>query len=101
MQMSQVGKDQAIEKEGAALTASIKSAEEQKKRDEAKEAIKRPDESEAGAQPVKDSLSGGAERRGPGPGQAGVGPDGEAAKGEAEDEVVRDPSLGAHIDLTG
>lgn len=99
MQMSQVGKDQAIEKEGAALTASIKSAEEQKKRDEAKEAIKRPDESEAGAQPVKDSLSGGAERRGPG--QAGVGPEGEAAESKADDEVVRDPSLGAHIDLTG
>ena len=39
MQLSQVGRDQSVEKEGAALQAAIKSAEEQKKQGEEKEAI--------------------------------------------------------------
>ena len=48
VQMSQVGKDQAAAKEGVALQASIQGAEEQKKRADAKEAIKGAEEGEAG-----------------------------------------------------
>lgn len=99
MQMSQVGRDQAVEKEGAALTASIKGAEEQKKRDEAKEAIHRPEDEETGAQPVRDRQEGQG-----GSGAAGAGAErreGESAAPPPEGEVVRDPNLGKHVDLSG
>lgn len=100
MQLGQVGKDQSVEKQ-AALQASIKSAEEQKKRAEAKEAIQKPDDENLAAEPIKDRE-----------GQAQWQEEGEQAAGKAEEagkseekaraeEIVKDPDLGAHIDLTG
>lgn len=99
VQMSQVGKDQAAVKEGVALQASIQGAEEQKKRDDAKEAIKGAEEGEAAAKPIKDRQGRSPHERGPKEegAQASAPEDG----GKPEDDVVRDPSLGTHIDLTG
>ncbi len=100
MQMQQVGREQAAEKEGALLQSAIKGAAEQKRRDETKEAVRRPEEPEGGAPPVRDRKERGPGRKGQGPGEEG-GRDGteeEAAQGE---EVVRDPDLGTKIDLSG
>ncbi|MBL8965584.1 MAG: hypothetical protein JNG85_01175 [Spirochaetaceae bacterium] len=99
MQMGQVGREQAAEKEGVALQQSIQGAVEQKRADEAKEAVRRPEDPETGADPVKDrrgrsggrGLSGGRGR----PGEA------EEASPEEEEEIVKDPSLGNKIDLSG
>lgn len=95
MQLSQVGRDQSVEKEGAALQAAIKSAEEQKKQGEEKEAIRRPDDQATTTEAVKDRQGKSQERHS----QASES----EAKGEekASEEIVKDPSLGKHIDLTG
>jgi hypothetical protein len=98
-QLSQVGRDQSIEKEGAALQASIQGAAEQKRRDEAKEAIHRAEDNETTTAPVKERER--SARRQPGKEE---GPEGapEGGEDQADDgTVVRDPDLGSHIDLTG
>lgn len=98
MQMGQVGREKAAEKEGAILQAAMKGAAEQKRADEAKEAVRRPTDPEGGTPAVRDRKErpqGGREGR-----REGEAP---AEEGEAkeEEEVVRDPSLGNKIDLSG
>lgn len=97
VQMSQVGKDQAAMKEGAALQASIQGAEEQKKRDDAKEAIHGAEDAETATKAIKDRQERAAQERQREDGSA------QAQEGDTkpEEDVVRDPSLGTHIDLTG
>lgn len=99
MQMSQVGKDKAIEKDGALLQAAIKGAEEQKRRDESKEAVRRPDEAETEARPVRERKEGGAKNL---PERSKNGEDAvsEGREGE-EGEIVRDPNLGNKLDISG
>lgn len=98
MQLNQVSRDQAAEKEGAVLQQAMKGAAEQKRLDETKEAVRRPEEPEAGAEAVRDRKKKGAtnsegqERRG------GAGQESETESGE---EVVRDPELGNRVDLSG
>ncbi len=96
MQMSQVGRDQAVEKDGPALQAAMQGAAAQKKEIDSKEAVRRPEEPKDGSAPVK-------ERGGRGRGQASKGGQEEAEEPEEEprDEVVRDPSLGNKVDLSG
>jgi hypothetical protein len=101
MQLSQVGKDQSADRQ-ASLQASITTAEEQRKRDETKEAIERPDGENLAAEPIKDreGRANAQEGKGEAPAEAQAGPEKEEEKKAAE-EVVKDPDLGAHIDLTG
>jgi len=100
MQMSQVGRDQAVEKDGPALQSAIQEAAAQKKEIETKEAVRRPEEPKDGAAAIK-------ERPGRSPAQGGKGGHGgeEGVEGEEEgkpqEEVVRDPSLGNRVDLSG
>jgi len=97
MQMSQVGRDQAVEKDGPALQSAIQGAVIQKKETEAKESVHRTEDAKDGAGPVKDRRE-----RGKGKEQEGDEEDQEGASGEqASEEVVRDPSLGNRVDLTG
>jgi hypothetical protein len=100
MQMSQVGRDQAIEKEGPALQNAIQGAVTQKKEIENKEAVRGAEEPKEGAGAIKDRQGrpggkGGHEAEGEG--EAG---DGTAGEKPAE-EVIRDPSLGNRVDLLG
>ena len=96
MQLSQVGRDQAVEKDGPALQSAIQGAAAAKKESEAKEAVRLPEEPEQGATPIKDRS--GRPRQG---GQAeGEGKEGEEAENPRE-EIVRDPSLGNRVDLSG
>ena len=97
MQMSQVGRDQAIAKDGPALQSAMQAAAAQKKEIESKEAVRRTEEPKDGAGPVK-------ERAGRSGGKGGESTEGGAENGEGEDareEVVRDPSLGNRVDLSG
>jgi hypothetical protein len=99
MQMSQVGRDQAVEKDGPALQNAMQGAALQKKEVENKESVRKTEDAKDGPDPVK-------ERRG-----RQAGPEGKAAGGgeegaeesdeEPREEVVRDPSLGNRVDLTG
>ncbi len=71
----------------------------QKREIEAKEAVRLPEEPEQGAPPIKDRAG-----RSRGGGQGGQR-EGEGAEGEEgekpREEVVRDPSLGNRVDLSG
>jgi hypothetical protein len=95
MQLGQVSKDQAVEKEGALIQSSIQGAAAQRRQVAAKEALRGPEEPKEGAGAV-------AERPGQGPGERRRG-EGEKGEGEGapEDEVVRDPQLGTKVDLSG
>jgi hypothetical protein len=98
MQMSQVGRDQAIEKDGPVLASAIQGAVVQKKENETKESVRKTEDGKEGPEPVKDKR-GRANAQGS---KAGEG-EGEGEEGEAEprEEVVRDPSLGNRVDLSG
>ena len=97
MQMSQVGRDQAVEKDGPALHSAIQGAVNQKKEIESKEAVRRPEEAQEGASPVRER-SGRHRERGGRPSEDEAESDEEEAKRE---EIVRDPSLGNRVDLSG
>ena len=97
MQMSQVGRDQAVEKDGPALQAALQGAAAQKKEIESKEAMHRAEEPKDGASAVRER-TGRSRGQGQGPeGKAG----GEEESEEKREEVVRDPSLGNKVDLSG
>jgi hypothetical protein len=99
MQMSQVGRDQAVEKDGPALQNAIQGAATQKKEIEAKESVHRTEDAKDGPGLIKERR-GRKGREGEG-GEAGEEGAEEAAGGKAPDEVVRDPSLGNRVDLIG
>ena len=98
MQLSQVGREQSAEKEGAALQSAMKVAADQKRLDETKESVHRAEDADTGARPV-DDREGGASREEEGKGreesQAGE------AKRKGETEIITDPELGTKIDLSG
>jgi hypothetical protein len=96
MQMSQVGRDQAVERDGQAALSAQQVAEAQKRDVEAKEAVSKPEETSDGARAVKDR--GGSGSQAPGERRE---EDGEAEGGEGGEEVVRDPQLGSKVDLSG
>jgi hypothetical protein len=98
MQMAQVGRDQAVEKDGPALQSAMQGAALQKKEIESKESVRKAEEAKEGAEPVKDRRGRGPKREVLAPADE-VGEDGEEEKGK--EEVVRDPSLGNRVDLTG
>ena len=97
MNLSQVGRDQAVEKDGAILQSSVQGAAALRRQGDAKEAVRASEEPKEGAGPV-------ADRSGKGQGEKRRGEEG---KGEAEnevppaEEVVRDPELGNKVDLSG
>jgi hypothetical protein len=96
-QLSQVSRNQAVEKEGAALQAAIQGAAEEKRKEDAKEAIRRTEAEETATAPIKDRQGGGGAE-----GEVPQGAESEAREEEPETgDIVRDPSLGKHIDLTG
>ncbi|MEI6387287.1 MAG: hypothetical protein WCQ50_11665 [Spirochaetota bacterium] len=98
VQLSQVGKDQSVEKEGAAFTASMKNAADLKRHEERLESVQRTEDSDSGAREVSDR---------DGKGQEGASPGERDEKKEHEGnelpkpEVIRDPGLGKKIDLSG
>jgi hypothetical protein len=100
MQMSQVGRDQAIEKDGPALQSAIQGAVTQKKETESKESVRRAEDAQDGALPVKDRRERGKGKEGEGGEEGEEDAEGKGG-GKGSEEVVRDPSLGNRVDLTG
>lgn len=98
MQMSQVGRDQAIEKDGPALQSAMQAAAAQKKETEAKEAVRRSEDAKDGASPINDRSG---RSRGKADNKDEAGPEEEQGKSPSKEEVVRDPSLGNRVDLSG
>jgi hypothetical protein len=96
MQLGQVGREQFAEKEGAALQGAVKAAADLKRREEAKEAVRGPEDPQEGTVRVQDrqarqETAEGRER-------------GREAKPEEEaprEEVVKDPGLGTKLDISG
>ena len=98
MQMSQVGRDQAIEKDGPALQSAMQGAVLQKKEIESKEAVRLPEGTKEGTAPIKDRAGRSRERGSSG----GAASEDEGEQREApREEIVRDPSLGNRVDLSG
>ena len=97
MQMSQVGRDQAIEKDGPALQNSIQGAVAQKKEIESKDAVRRSEEPKEGPGAVKERGGRSHTHEGKSGEEGAEGEEGD----KPQDEVVRDPSLGNRVDLSG
>jgi hypothetical protein len=96
MQLGQVGREQAAGKEGAVIQQAVQGAAVLRKQTEAAQAVRKPEEPEGGAPAIREKERGG--RKG-----GSKRPEEEAEGGEAEegDEVVRDPSLGRNVDISG
>jgi len=94
-QLGQVGRQQAAEKEGAAIQQSVLGATQQKKEDEAVRTVRRAEDDEAGVGAVKADEERTPQRR-----------DSERKRDDADEapperETVKDPALGGHVDITG
>jgi hypothetical protein len=98
MQMNQVNKEKVAEKEGAIIQQSIQGAITAKKTEEKAQSVQQAREAgEGGMEAVK-------ERKSSTKGEGGE----REAKGEAPPEeakpaveVIKDPALGSHIDISG
>ena len=97
MQLNQVGREQAVEKEGAALQSAMKGAADQKRLDESKESVHRAEDAEGGPRPIADSAGKPPQGEEAGKEAATEGKEGR----EAKEEIIKDPDLGTKIDLTG
>lgn len=100
MQMSQVQKDQAVEKDAPALQSAMQAAAAAKKEIETMEAVQRPEEPKDGAGAVREKTGQPRERARErrGTGKEGAGNGDEEAPSE---EIVKDPTLGNRVDLSG
>jgi hypothetical protein len=98
MQMSQVNKDRVAEKEGAIIQQSVQGAVTTKKAEEKAQSVQQTKETgEGGMEAVKEKKShakGEGEER---EGREEAPPEG----GKPEVEIIKDPALGSHIDISG
>ena len=97
MQLGQVGRDQAVEKDGAVLQSAVQGAAAQRRQGESKEAVRKPEELKDGAAPVSERQGKGQTEKRRSEGEKGE----ETGEAHPEEEVVRDPELGNRIDLSG
>jgi type II secretory pathway pseudopilin PulG len=94
-QMDKVGKQEAAQKEGAALLQAIQQAKHQQQTDEKIRSVNEAQDTGEGTEGVKDKKGGQARQEGKGHAHAG-----ETAKENAEDGVIRDPDLGTNLDVS-
>ncbi|MDR1399918.1 MAG: hypothetical protein LBJ41_08355 [Treponema sp.] len=96
-QLDKVGKEQAAQKEGVAIQQALQGAQTQKKAEEHIQSVNEAQNMGEGAERVKDRNS----RKHQGD-SSGKRSHAETSDEEAPDaEVIRDPSLGTHIDVSG
>ncbi len=97
-QQDKIGKSQAEQKDGLALQQAVQGAVNQKKNDQRVRSVTQTQNTGDGAEAVKDK---GGNKQGSEQGGKG-GEREEAEDEESQDlEVVRDPQLGRHVDLSG
>jgi hypothetical protein len=95
VQLNQVGKQQAAEKDGALLHNTLHGALVKRMEDEAAKAVQRPKDDQASTQSVSREAGGN---------KGGTGSDKKREGEEQKDdtaETITDPDLGGHIDITG
>jgi len=95
VQLGQVGKQQAAEKDGALLHANLHGAQVKRMEDEAAKAIQRPKEDQATPQSIEED--GGSET----PGQGAEKKRENEKKTYKDFETISDPDLGGHVDISG
>jgi hypothetical protein len=100
MQMSQVGRDQAIEKDAPAQASSLAQEAAKAKAQAANEGVTGAENAKAdsGPDPVKERKG---RPRGQQPKESEAAGEESEPEGEKDEEVVRDPSLGNRVDLSG
>ena len=96
LQMNQVSKDQAAGKDAEAVTLANQAEEFIKRTEEEATSVVQTDATEEGVERVKDGMKK-STARGKKKGTKG----GDEEVPEAEEEVVKDPNLGHHIDISG
>ncbi len=94
MRLSQVGREQAIEKDAAHLAQALRGNELVRESEEQARTVNETRELEDGPDAVKEEGQKGGERR-ERSGEPGAEDDG------GEQDVFRDPDLGSNIDITG
>ncbi len=95
VQLGQVGKQQAAEKDGATLHASLHGTTIKKLEDQAARAVQRPRDDQTATESINDSSNSGSG------GQAGDKKREDEKDGDAGVETIRDPHLGGLVDISG
>lgn len=95
LQLGQVGKQQAAEKDGATLHASLHGALVKRIEDEAAKAVQRPKDDQAVTESVENEGGSGSG------GKSAEKKHEEKATPEDDVETISDPDLGSHIDISG
>ncbi|MBU0928917.1 MAG: hypothetical protein KKA67_14300 [Spirochaetes bacterium] len=95
LQLGQVGKQQAAEKDGALLHANLHGAAAKRIEDEAAKAVHRPEDAQTATESVKDD-------GGKPPGYQGDEKKRDDGKAPEDDvETISDPALGGNVDISG
>jgi hypothetical protein len=94
-QSTQVGKEQAIQKEATPLAQSLQGSQLVQKTEQRDNDVNETPNQEEGAEKVKDRSRRGAERK-----RRQAGPKRPAPPPPAAKDVVRDPELGRNVDIT-
>jgi len=95
VQLAQVGKQQAAEKDGASLHAHLHNTEVKRIADEAAKAIQRTKDDQTATESINDESGSGMA------GHPGERKREEEKKPEKDVETIRDPALGGNIDISG
>lgn len=95
VQLSQVGKQQAAEKDGALLHVHLHNTQVKRIADEAAKAIQRPKDDQTATESINDESGSGMT------GHSGEKKRDEENKTEKDVETIRDPALGGNIDISG
>jgi hypothetical protein len=96
-QLDKVGKEQAAQKEGAAIQQALQGAQAQKKAGEQIQSVNEAQNMGEGAEGVKDRNP--RRHREDSSGRRGSAHDSDEQ--EPDIEIIRDPTLGTHIDVSG
>ncbi|MDX9898636.1 MAG: hypothetical protein RBT62_06930 [Spirochaetia bacterium] len=95
LQLGQVGKQQAAQKDGALLHAHLHGEQLKKMESEAAKSVQRPEDAQTATESIKDE---------DGSGQADQGSEKKQDDDQAPEkgmETISDPALGGHIDISG
>ncbi len=95
VQLAQVGKQQAAEKDGALLHVHLHNNQVKRLADEAAKAIQRPQDDQMAAESINDESGSGTS------GHPGEKKRDEEKLPEKVVETIRDPALGGNVDISG
>ena len=95
--LSQVGKEQAVQKDAAVLQQSAQAKELIEKSEQQDHSINQTKEMEDGPEKIHDEKKEKQKQQQ----EAGGGQKEEQQEGSEDEDILKDPDLGHHIDITG